>query len=188
MPADTWQKQKSLNNFWLIIENLMKDKEWGKVISDGFQGEVSEMKKALANAGSPVKKDVGGIDLRNLPKHMVIEKSQAQGPKGSSPDLIGGQSDKEWLEIERMLNAGIIPSGDRLKKWLEESNCQDNQIDKVLTCIADILRIEEDNVSSTAPELKDFLAILESGKSQSQLKLALNNINFAPREPELVTP
>ena len=76
--------------------------------------------------------------------------SNASGAQGS------------WDEIQKMVQAGIIPSAERIKEYMRLS--PDDEIDKVLLCIADILRLEEDRSEPTAEDMKDLLASLESGK------------------------
>ena len=88
-----------------------------------------------------------------------------------------------------MVNAGIIPSGQRIKDYLQ-SCCQKKELNggigRVLNCIADIMRIEEERVSATDHDLKSLLVLLESGKSENELGPALSKIKFSPQEPELI--
>jgi len=129
----------------------------------------------------------GGIDFRSLP----IITQPMPGIAGGLPqkDISALQLDPQWQEIQRMLASGIIPSGERLKECLK-SHCtkEDMQpeINNILSCIADIFRLEEDKATSTDPALRKFLVLLESGKSSQELKQGLNQISFAPQEPELV--
>lgn len=46
----------------------------------------------------------------------------------------------------------------------------DKDIDKVITCIADILKIEEELYAPTEPMLLDILIAVESASSIQQLK------------------
>ncbi len=103
-----------------------------------------------------------------------------------------GQSlnlDAEWEEIENMLNAGIVPSTDRIKEHLQ-SCCQEKdfnqEIDNVLSCVADILRLEEERVASTDSALKEVLVLLESDKPVDQMHLALAQITIEPKEPKAI--
>jgi len=141
------------------------------------------------NAETSILKDQrdkkGGVDFRALP----IITQPLNTPKINMPlnRLDNFQADPEWIEIQNMVDAGIIPSGQRIKDYLQ-SCCQkkeNGEISAVLNCIADILRIEEERVSATDPEFKDMLILLESGKSTDELKTALNKINFQAEEPKL---
>ena len=61
-------------------------------------------------------------------------------------------------------------------------------MDKVLGCIADIMRIEEDRVLDADAELKDMLVLIEAGKPETELQLGLSQIKISPQEPKLVVP
>ena len=55
-------------------------------------------------------------------------------------------------------------------------------MNKVLGCIADIMRLEEDRVVDVDAQLKDLLVIIESGKPESELQFSLSQINFISAE------
>ena len=55
------------------------------------------------------------------------------------------------------------------------------EIDKVLSCIADILRQEEQECCSTEPALRQLLALLESG---DPLGPGLERVQPLPKEPK----
>jgi len=133
--------------------------------------------------------DKGGIDFRVLP---IV--NQAMNIPIADVQLSGLNSfsqGSEWNEIQNMINAGIIPSCQRIKKYLR-SCCQkkepNGEIGKVLNCIASIMRIEEDQVLTTDPEFKNMLVLIESSKTVDELRGALDRIHLEPKEPELVTP
>jgi len=90
-----------------------------------------------------------------------------------------------------MLNRGIIPSCERIKEYLEAS-CQSQdcsqRIDNVLACLADILRLEEEQVASTEPEFKQMLVLLESDKPANEMQAALNQISIFSKEPKVLVP
>ncbi|MDP2940945.1 MAG: hypothetical protein Q8N85_01640, partial [Candidatus Omnitrophota bacterium] len=73
----------------------------------------------------------------------------------------------------------ITPSGERVKEYLQAS-CyggnitQDKQ--KVVLCISDILRQEEERCCATEPVLRDILIVLESGRSARELKAIFTGI------------
>ncbi|MCX5706627.1 MAG: hypothetical protein NTW13_03035 [Candidatus Omnitrophica bacterium] len=136
----------------------------------------------------------GGIDFRGLP----IVTQPMPKPLGGDPSLRSGlplvavpniKLDKEWGEIENMLNGGIIPSIDRIKDYLalscKSEDCQ-ARIDKALSCIAGILRIEEERCSVTDAALKQLLVLLESDKSANELQLSLAKIEVLAKEPALI--
>jgi hypothetical protein len=155
--------------------------------------------------------EVGGIDFRALPAvtqpmgqseaprpigRPGVPLSAGTGPVGTGPlgrqDIAMSGSvpvdlaelDKDWRQIENMVKAGIIPSCQRLKEYLQASctgpGCQE-RIDKVLSCIADIFRLEEERVSSTDQALREVLVALESGRPANELQLALSGIEVGPK-------
>ncbi|MFA4853768.1 MAG: hypothetical protein WC616_00260 [Candidatus Omnitrophota bacterium] len=137
---------------------------------------------------SPLEENVGGIDMRSLSKNTVIQpmaasKALKQGlsPKGPVP-----VSDKEWQEIERMANSGIAPSCERLREYLLSLQDPNSQVDKVLACIADILRQEEEKACYTESSLREILVLLESDKPVNELRLALAKVQVLAKEPQLI--
>lgn len=154
----------------------------------------ADTEKGSPPAAGASNSDKGGIDFRGLP----IVTQPMQTPLGTvilgatSKELWRGQSlnlDEEWSQIERMLNSEIIPSSQRIKEYLERScSSQDcsERIDRVLSGIADILRLEEERVSATEPALREMLVLLESDKPASAIQTALSKITVAPKEPALV--
>jgi hypothetical protein len=134
----------------------------------------------------------GGIDFRALP---IINQQINMGMLKLSPtDLnrLGNINlDSEWAEIQNMVNAGIIPSNERVKEYVLASCLRQNlgnQMNKVLGCIADIMRMEEDRVVDADTELKDMLVLIEAGKPETELQCGLSQIKISPQEPKLVVP
>jgi hypothetical protein len=184
------QRNKIIADKMIILEDVSREsvlkalEEWGIETGSPAASETS--------AATP-KDGKGGIDFRALP----IVTQPMQPPLGTVPlervpFSSGGDSpllDKEWREIENMLNGGIIPSTQRIKEYLEAScegpDCA-KRIEKVLSCIADILRLEEERCCSTEQSLKEFLVLLESDKSGNELRAALSKIDVLPKEPILI--
>ena len=79
---------------------------------------------------------------------------------------------QEWLQIQKIAGAGITPSAERIKEYVQLSCLKGelNDTQKIIACIADILRNEEERCVSTEPILKDILVVLESGRSAQELK------------------
>lgn len=118
--------------------------------------------------GSPLiseQAEIGGIDLRSLP--VMIQPGMVNSIYSLPVShLIPTKNlDKEWLQIEQMVNAGIIPSSQRIKECLI-SSCLNGDpkeaIEKALSCVAEILVLEEENLSPLDADLYQLLAILES--------------------------
>jgi hypothetical protein len=156
------------------------------------------LSRGLANAkaiGAPA--NAGGINFTQLPA--VIQPAPLSAGAGTVPlarqvNSFGGDSpllDKEWQQIQRMLSGGIIPSSQRLKEFLISScsspDCQ-KELDKALSAIADIFRLEEERCAASEPALKQILVLLEQDKPAGELKLALAQIQVEEKEPEIVGP
>ena len=118
----------------------------------------------------------GGIDFRFLPivaQSMDNLKASISAMPRSSLQRIN--LNQEWSDIERLVNSGIIPSAERLKEYLAVSFFKgnlDNDMEKIVSCIADILRIQEESCRATDSTLKDILVVLGSGRSGEELKIA----------------
>ncbi|MDD5408473.1 MAG: HD domain-containing protein [Candidatus Omnitrophica bacterium] len=138
-------------------------------------------------SSSPVEDEKGGIDMRSLTRYTKVEQIRSR-VSGEQPQLAGAApaSDKEWQEIEMMASSGIAPSCERLREYLLSLQDPSNQIDKVLTCIADILRQEEEKACCTESSLREILILLESGRPVNELRLALAKIQVLSKEPQLI--
>lgn len=163
------------------------------ILEEGGQAELSELKNNFpegekwaklrtvlnglsieTDKESEKSKDAGGIDFRSLP--IVIQslgnlKAGLNIPQSSMQRI---DLTREWADIERMVKSGITPSAQRLKEFLAASCIQgssDGDLGKIVSCIADILRMEEESCSLTDPALKDILVVLDSGRSAEELKL-----------------
>jgi hypothetical protein len=140
-------------------------------------------------AGLPA--DAGGINFTALPivtqpapSLGTVLSAQQNYPAGNRPYL-----DKEWQQIQRMLSGGIIPSNQRIKEYLmgvcNQQDCQ-QELDKVLSCFADIFRLEEERCCGTEAALKEMLVLLESDKSAQELQLALAQVRVEEKEPAVI--
>jgi len=173
-----------VSNYSLMekIKNIIK-----RIQNDNDRGGQANTKKGPGSISLPVDKK-GGIDFRVLP----IVSQQVNASAYNSLVLSKEQRDNvsfdlEWAQIENMINAGIVPSGQRIKDYLN-SCCKKQElnqgIDKALSCIMDIMRLEEKQCEATDPALRELLVLLESGKPADQLEAALVNINFTSEEPQ----
>ncbi len=133
--------------------------------------------KASEQSDSPSRfSKTGGIDFRQLPiVRKAIGNLKANLGSSAMEKLNSMNLDTEWQEIENLVNQGAIPQAERLKSYIQASCLKgnaDKDIDKVISCIADILRIEEDFYIPTEPMLLDILVAVESVNSVQQLKAA----------------
>ncbi|MBI4706535.1 MAG: hypothetical protein HY761_01220 [Candidatus Omnitrophica bacterium] len=112
----------------------------------------------------------GGIDFRSLP--IVTQAVSNLGLTTMNQELrnrlMNFNLSSELNEIEKLTNAGITPSTQRIKEYIQASSISINSPEdtqKLLSCIADILRKQEEECCPTDPTLKDILVVLESGIS-----------------------
>jgi predicted nucleic acid-binding Zn-ribbon protein len=121
----------------------------------------------------PIIETPGGIDFRFLPiVTEAIGNLSINTAKVSRLALSNVNLATELRQIENMLNAGIIPSTERIKEYLQASCLKGSSVqdvDKVLSCISGILRLEEERCCTTETELKDILIVLESSRSGAEL-------------------
>lgn len=132
----------------------------------------------IPDASSPIEErkkvsdTTGGIDFRALP--IVTQAMSNLSLNASRIPLSSLESinlDQELGEIQRLVGAGIIPSAERIKEYVLVTCLKGNSdMRKVVSCIADILRLEEERCCSSDATLKDILVVLESGRSNQELK------------------
>ena len=141
----------------------------------------------MEGSSSPIIKDTkGGIDFRSFP---VTTQPALNAQLSSMPiprPLVSINLDESWGQIQNMLKAGIIPSNERIKEYLQtccEKKNMEQEVDKILACIADILRLQEERVVSTDSSLKEMLALLESNKPANEMQFVLAKIIVPDKEP-----
>ena len=130
----------------------------------------SESKSSAAESIS----DKGGIDLRSLP---VSSPLPYVSPLSHEPGVLGTvslpltsaelqQLNRQWQQIQMMVEHQRLPSCGRIKELAElcqRSPDYQRQRQDLLALIANMLRIEEEEVVATEPELKNLLVKIESG-------------------------
>jgi len=147
--------------------------------SDSFYSSTKDVVKRVA---VPEQNTPGGIDFRAIP---IVTQAigNLSGGIRLNKDLAARLSslnlDAELGQMQKMVDSGISPSSQRVKEYVQSSCLQGKAVgdmDKVILCIADILRLEEERCCSTDPTLRDILVVLESQKSSQQLhKIFLGN-------------
>lgn len=177
----------TLSNHWEYDKARIIDEKSGQAMTratirqrGNADSPVTNTGKIDGSAGSPV----GGIDFRSLPivtQAMANLSANLRGPStapgsGSSlqrESLKGVNLDEEWERIKRMVSSGIKPSTERIKEYAQASSAL-NKIsqdrNKIIVCISDILRQEEECCEETDPVLKDILVVLESIQRPQELK------------------
>jgi hypothetical protein len=136
-------------------------------------------------ASSPAVGDAkGGIDFRALP--IVTQTGLNSGAslgKAVSGALSSAQLEESLLQARNMLDAGIMPSNERIKEYIQAC-CASNagqERDKVLSCIADMLRLQEEQAVRTDAQLKEMLVLLESDNPAGQMQIILTKIMIEPK-------
>lgn len=159
------------------IESLLKESAGPVTQPAGSSAEKKE------SAGSQVKESAssavsnkGGIDFRSLP---IVTQAMSNLSANLRDSPLRGESllkvnlADEWSQIERLVSSGITPSSERLKEYIQTSCTQDNitqDRDKILLCISDILRLQEERCDHTNPTLRDILVVLEAMRDREELK------------------
>jgi len=122
---------------------------------------------------NPKAESPGGIDFRSLPIVTQAIGNLSAGVNHSSMNRLASVNlPQEWSEIERMVNAGITPSAERIKEYVQASCAKgetDRDLDKIISCISDILRQEEERCCQTEATLRDILVVLEASRSSTEL-------------------
>jgi len=129
---------------------------------------------SLHSGSIPQQENLGGIDFRALP---IVTQAMNNLRLSASSSISLSQLNsinlnQELQEIQRLLGAGMTPATERIKEYLQAS-CAKGSIlqdkDKVILCIADILRSQEQTCSTTDPALRDILVVLETSGSSVEL-------------------
>ena len=154
----------------------------------------SPFSKGSASGGTEEIKGMGGIDLRVLPiavksAHLPVGLVSAASTSNNTALIPSPALDKEWQEIENMLNNGILPSLERIKEYLtlscKSADCQ-ARIEQVLGGIAYILRLEEERAAYADIATRQMLVLLEENLPANELDVALARVEVIPREPVLI--
>jgi len=159
------------------IENRLGELAAGFVQKDELKGRILERLNSINMPWKFSKKTsspLGGIDFRSLP---IVTQAMTNLSANISSSTISRLSsinlDEEWVSIERMVSSGIKPSTERIKEYTQASSVlgkmsQDKE--KIILCIADILRQEEEQNCETDPILRDILVVLESVRQPQELR------------------
>ncbi len=164
----------------LILMNITKDANFLKasnshivsLLLDMIQVKLAKSQNAPGStlpASSPIDNGMGGIDLRTLPV-TIQPMGSFKGlnfslPNLSQEQLRGINIASEIEQIKNMVKAGNIPSGDRIKELIAacvQKGQINSQIDNLLLCLVDTLKLEEENASESSAELREALVIIDS--------------------------
>jgi phosphohistidine swiveling domain-containing protein len=156
-----------INGEWKVV--FLQARSQNQIVSSSI-GNDSVAKSQVSS--SPV----GGIDFRSLP--IVIQASSALrlsmiGAPLGKLDYVSLSRESE--AIQKMVEAGITPSEERIKDFVQASSALEagnfsEARQKAVSWIAEILRCEEEDCCASSPILKDMLVILDSGVLEKELK------------------
>lgn len=134
----------------------------------------------------------GGIDFRALPiisqpgfvaGMPQIDARAWQAALEQSRTL---DTEKEWKRIQAAVKKGQVPDCAGLKSYVAACSRKENadkEMAKVLACVTQILRIEEDEVLPTSKELQELLVILDSEKPAQAVQNILRQADNQIKEP-----
>jgi signal transduction histidine kinase len=112
------------------------------------------------DGGAPA--TTGGIDFRALP--LPVKPAEAfvsPDVRGTTDPQSAEALNKQWSDIQAQMRQGAMPYK-QISEYM--SACRDNRargnIDQVMACIADILRLEEDAAVATPAELREILTTI----------------------------
>jgi len=163
-----------LNNLYheILQENgIVQESDPEQVAKVSYGWHLRIRHKLSASALTP-----GGIDFRSLPiVNQAMTNLKANNNVLTQIKLASVNLSTEWNQIEKMADSGITPSTQRIKEYLQASSLKGSVIkdkNKVISCISNILRKQEEECCVTEPELRDILVVLESSNSAQDLKRA----------------
>jgi hypothetical protein len=166
-PVETIKKDKEVSSPLKSDDTIVRE------FGDGQPMQFSKDRISGPNE-SASSRTPGGIDFRNLPiVTQAVTNLSINISSSAIHNLVSVNLDGEWQEIERMASSGITPSSERIKEYIQTSCAQDNitqDRDKVLLCISDILRLQEERCEPTSTTLRDILVVLESMKNAQELR------------------
>lgn len=134
-----------------------------RVDGDGGSAEARHI-ASLSDGGSAKNKksrDFGGIDFTSMFGPSLL--SNGVVCKMNANINFGLNLNKEWKQLDNMLNQGLVPSKNRIEQYLVVGNARGEFLDtkeNVLDCVARVLRDEEMKVKETDPQLKFILALV----------------------------
>ncbi|MFH0935572.1 MAG: hypothetical protein V1828_01730 [Candidatus Omnitrophota bacterium] len=154
----------------IYLGDLNYNNDAGKAIMD-------VLKEIEAGAAGPPMQDassamqaqdvVGGIDFRvmNIITQPLVASSSLSLKLPQGANLAAIDLDDEFHQIQGMLAAGIIPSGERIKEIMASSALKgewEKRIPEIISCLVEVCRLEEDNVAETPLAIKEAMIIADS--------------------------
>lgn len=110
---------------------------------------------------------VGGIDFRNIP--MLIQpmggfcKLEFNLPQLANPERM--QLEEELAQLNRMVDSGIIPSGERLKEYVAacfQKRSAKSELDALIPIVAKVCKLQEENAVAADSSLQEVLVLVDA--------------------------
>jgi len=147
---------------WAVFKKRNRNKNEEVSDQDEFQGQ------------NTATSDKGGIDFRALPIiTQPITNIMKSAQNLSTEKFASVNLDKEIDDLQGMVRVGIIPSTERIKDYIRASSIKgdpERDIEKVTSCILEILKMEESSYLATDPALEDILAVFDSQLTPQDLR------------------
>ncbi|MDO8662894.1 MAG: hypothetical protein Q7K98_06725 [Candidatus Omnitrophota bacterium] len=169
--------ERYLDKLLEIAEHQNNRKQNAQSLSSPIVTDTHKQANSVVNNG--VDDGKGGIDFRALP---IVTQAMSNLRLSASSVISLSQLkslnlNQELQEMQKLVDAGITPSAERIKEYVASSCLQGNpDTQKVVSCIADILRLEEERCYPTEVTLKDILVVLESGMPNQELKAVFTGL------------
>lgn len=138
------------------------------VISSGKAKAATNSQSAPSEGSSPsTPNELGGIDFRTM--HIVAQPlGNLYGLSFNMPKLANLETinlDESFAQIKNLVDRGIIPSDERVKEFVAACFHKKQLVQRkedILTCIAQICKLQEESASQTSKELKEALMIVDN--------------------------
>ncbi|MFA5117343.1 MAG: hypothetical protein WC695_00660 [Candidatus Omnitrophota bacterium] len=152
----------------------------GEVLFPGMS--VAPSSSAIRVEKNPGQSGLGGIDLRSASSAFVVTQGEPIGHGGFFPAEIPAD-DLEGRDIQHLIEAGIIPSLERIKEYMEAKISKERLsecIRYVRVWMRQILRLEEAHCVHVDALLPDFLGLLENNGTEGLFRENLARLTFSP--------
>ena len=147
--------------FFTQVENILKKGKTANLALAQDDSAAVQRSVPVANAVT------GGIDFRSM-NITAQPMGSLVNLKFSLPkveNLTSFNPDREMRQIKDMLNAGVIPSSQRLKEYVAacyQKGLIEKYSTQILACLVDICKIEESQAVASDSGLKELLVIADA--------------------------
>jgi WD40 repeat protein len=154
-------KPKSVDEVLAILTTV------DRINSKRLPVELHEPKEASSPATTEAGRALGGIDFRTIP--MLIQPMGGfSNLKFILPKLANLEAinlNQELASIQQLIQAGIIPSGERLKAYVSacyQKQAMKSQLDALIPSLVEICKLEEQRCEKAEPALLETLVLVDA--------------------------